>query len=60
MSDDVKAQMLKALMNVNKIISEAAFEGFNYKNGNWVEKLFESQQMTSAAIKLAKEERDDH
>lgn len=45
--------MLAALRNVNKIISEAAMTGFNCKDGDWPERLFESQQMTSAAIKKA-------
>jgi hypothetical protein len=41
----------KALRNVQKLISEAAMTGFNHKDGDWPERLFESQQVTSAALK---------
>lgn len=47
-------QSLTALVNVNKIVSEAAMTGFNCKDGDWPERLFESQRLTSAAIKSAK------
>jgi hypothetical protein len=45
--------MLAALRNVNKLISEAAMTGFNCKDGDWADKLFFSQQMTSDAIAKA-------
>ena len=45
--------MLAALRNVQKIISEAALTGFNWKDGDWAERLFASQQVTSAAIRSA-------
>lgn len=45
--------MLTALRNVQKIIAEGAMTGFNCHDGGWAEKLFFSQQMTSAAIKKA-------
>jgi hypothetical protein len=45
--------MLAALRNVNKLISEAAMTGFNCKDGDWAERLFTSQQVTSAAIRKA-------
>jgi len=45
--------MLDALINVRRIISEAAMTGFNCKDGDWPERLFHSQQITSAAIKKA-------
>ncbi len=45
--------MLAALLNVRKIISEAAQTGFNWKDGDWADRLYESQQMTSAAISKA-------
>jgi hypothetical protein len=45
--------MLAALRNVQKLIAEAALTGFNYKDGDWPERLFESQQVTSAAIESA-------
>lgn len=46
-------EMLAALASVNKLISEAAMTGFNYKDGDWPERLFLSQQATSAAIRKA-------
>ncbi len=45
--------MLAALQNVQKLISEAAMTGFNHKDGDWPERLFLSQQVTSAAINKA-------
>jgi hypothetical protein len=45
--------MLEALHNVRKLISEAAMTGFNCKDGDWADRLFFSQQMTSAAIDKA-------
>jgi len=45
--------MLAALKNVNKLISEAAMTGFNCHDGDWAERLFASQQVTSAAIRKA-------
>ncbi len=45
--------LLQALENVRLLISEAAQTGFNYKDGDWAEKLFLSQQKSSAAIRKA-------
>ena len=45
--------MLAALRNVQKLIAEAAMTGFNYKDGDWPERLFLSQQVTSAVIEKA-------
>lgn len=45
--------LLEALKAVNKLISEAAMTGFNWRDGDWAERLFFSQQATSAAIKKA-------
>ena len=45
--------MLTALTAVNKLVSEAAMTGFNCHDGNWAERLFQSQQATSRAIKKA-------
>lgn len=45
--------MLEALQNVQKLISEAAMTGFNCKDGDWAERLFFSQQMTSKSIAKA-------
>lgn len=42
--------MLAALHNVRSLISEASMTGFNCNNGDWAERLFASQQVTSAAI----------
>lgn len=46
-------EVLAALKAVNKIIAEAAMTGFNWKDGDWSERLFRSQQATSRAIKNA-------
>lgn len=46
--------LLEALLNVRKLISEAAATGFNYKDGDWPERLYFSQQETSAAIDKAR------
>lgn len=45
--------MRDALLNVRKIIADAAMTGFNWKDGDWVERLFASQAVTSDAILLA-------
>jgi len=47
--------LVKALENVRKIIAEGALTGFNYKDGDWAERLFESQQVTSAALAMLKD-----
>jgi len=46
-------EMLYALRNVQKLIAEAAMTGFNCNNGDWAERLFASQQVTSAAVRKA-------
>ena len=46
-------EMLAALCNVQRLITEAAMIGFNHKDGDWPERLFLSQQVTSAAIAKA-------
>ncbi len=46
-------KMLNALRNVQKIITEAAWTGFNCHDGDWPERLFASQQVTSDALKDA-------
>lgn len=45
--------MLEALLNVQKIIAEGASHGFNPSVGSWAIRLFESNQMTSNAIRKA-------
>lgn len=45
--------MLTALKNVQKLIAEAAMTGFNYKDGDWPERLFASQHVTDTAIRRA-------
>jgi hypothetical protein len=45
--------LLAALYNVRQIISEGAMEGFNPLAGDWAERLFASQGITSTAIKKA-------
>lgn len=46
--------MQAALLNVQKLISEAAMTGFNWKDGDWAERLFASQQVTSSALAKAR------
>ena len=46
--------MAEALVNVRKIIAEGAMEGFNPEVGTWAQRLFESQQCTSAALARAR------
>jgi hypothetical protein len=43
--------LIKALKNVQVLISEAAMTGFNWKDGDWAERLFASQQETSAILR---------
>ena len=45
--------LLEALINVRKIITEGALTGFNYKDGDWAPRLFNSQHTTSSAIAKA-------
>ncbi len=47
------SELLTALENVRAIIAEAAMVGFNYKDGDWAQRLYASQQITSDAIKNA-------
>jgi hypothetical protein len=53
MSASAYADVLEALISVRKLISEAAATGFNYKDGDWSERLYLSQQKTSTAIAKA-------
>ena len=46
-------EILAALLDVRALISEAAQTGFNWKDGDWTERLYASQQVTSAAIAKA-------
>ena len=51
--DELKAQvaeMHEALSDVNKLIAEASTTGFNYKDGDWPDRMFFSQQKTSRAL----------
>lgn len=49
-------QALAQLRAVQKLISEAAMTGFNWQDGDWPQRLFESQQQTSAVLQLSEEE----
>jgi hypothetical protein len=49
----LRSEMVAALLNVRSIIAEAAMTGFNYKDGDWAERLFASQHVTSTAIDRA-------
>jgi hypothetical protein len=43
-------EVVEALKSVRSLISEAAATGFNYKDGDWPERLYFSQQRTSTAL----------
>ena len=43
-------ELYEALLNVNRLISEAALTGFNYRDGDWAARLYLSQQQTSRAL----------
>ena len=45
------AEAREALQNVKKIISEGALTGFDCMNGDWGNRLYASQQKTSATIR---------
>jgi len=45
--------LFEALLAVNVLISEGAAQGFRWDIGDWAERLFHSQQATSAALKKA-------
>lgn len=45
--------LLAALTNVRGLIAEAAMTGFNCRDGDWAERLYVSQQVSSDAIKKA-------
>lgn len=46
--------LYEALSAVNKLISEGAVTGFNWQDGDWAQRLFESQQTTSRALAKAR------
>lgn len=48
-------EMVAALESVQALISEAASTGFNYKDGDWPERLFFSQRRTSAVLSKVRE-----
>lgn len=43
-----------ALTCVRAIVADAAMTGFNYKDGDWADRLFQSQQKTSRALSFAR------
>ncbi len=47
-------EMYEALLAVNKLIAEAALTGFNCHDGDWADRLYQSQQDTSAALRKAR------
>jgi hypothetical protein len=49
-------EMYEALASVQKLIAEGAKTGFNPLDGDWAERLFVSQQKTSAALSKARGE----
>lgn len=55
--DAVQSQrdaLAKALSAVNVLIAEAAMTGFNCHDGDWAQRLYDSQQETSRAIASAR------
>ena len=44
--------MEEAIILVRKIIAEAAMTGFNIHDGDWAQRLFDTQQDTYKAISL--------
>lgn len=46
-------EMLAALKHVRSIVADGAATGFNWKDGDWAERLYASQQMTSTAVQKA-------
>lgn len=53
MAESAAMEMLVALQSVRALIAEAAMTGFDWKAGDWTERLFHSQQATSNAIAKA-------
>jgi hypothetical protein len=49
--DSETAALRRAVLLVRSIIKDAAPEGFNPMVGNWAERLYRSQAVTSAALK---------
>lgn len=49
-------ELYEALKAVNELIAEGAMQGMRYDVDNWGERLFESQQATSAALAKARGE----
>jgi hypothetical protein len=45
--------LLAALLATRALVSEASATGFNWKDGNWAERLFANQATISAAIRQA-------
>ena len=45
--------LLEALQEVRTIITEGAVTGFDPNSGDWAERLFDSQAMSSAAVRKA-------
>lgn len=51
MTDAEKINLLQdALRHVRSIIVDGAMTGFNWKDGDWTERLFASQQITKDAL----------
>jgi hypothetical protein len=46
-------ELYEALKAVNGIIAEAALEGFRHDVGDWADRLYNSQQATSRALRKA-------
>lgn len=45
--------LLEAVLETRKLVSEAAMTGFNFADGDWAERLFLNQGRLSAAIAKA-------
>ena len=55
--DLLLAEALVTLMQTRSLVSEAAQTGFNYKDGDWAQRLYENQGKLSAMISKIKRER---
>lgn len=46
------ARLREAITVTRRIVSEAAMEGFNWKHGDWVDRLFKNQAQLTAALEV--------
>ena len=46
-----KEKLLNVLKDTRSIVSDAAFAGFRWDDGDWADRLFKNQSQLSKAIK---------